>query len=128
MLPIFLVPVVVVMAHHLQHLNSLGAVDHSSLSLAEGVIHKVLQPRSVHGDDIGAFNELHVAHRQRVVVQTAHLAGVQPLHYNAIYVLRHGTGQQIDRIGGGHHRQPGFRLTLLALFAAAAGGQQKGGG
>ena len=129
MISVFRVPVVVVVAYRLQQLHALGAVDHGSLGLGQSVTHKLLQPHAVHGDHVGTFNELHVTHGQGVVVQAAYLAGVQTLYHHAVHVLRHGTGQQIDRIGGGHHRQPRlFLLALLPPVCTAAGGQQEGQG
>ena len=110
--------------------HPLRAVDDRRAGGGQGVIHKVLQPGAVHGDDIRTLDLFHVVHRQGIVVEAAHRAGVQPLHGDALHALGNGPGEEIDRIGGGQDGQPlllgGARGGLGAAGKQEQDGQEHG--
>ena len=120
---IVLLVLVVVMGQVLQQLNALRAVDDPGVRGGQSVLQKFLQTRAVDGDDVRPLQLLHVLHGQGVVVETAGAAGIQPLHYYAVYPSRDSGGKQVNRVGGAHHGQPG----LLPGRGTGGQGQQQGG-
>ena len=117
---VVVLPLVVVLPV-LQQLHPLGTVDHRRVGGGQGVLHEFLQLSAVHGDHICPLDLLHIVHRQRIVVQAAHLTGAQPLHRHAVHILRKGAGKEIDGVGGGQHGQP-----RLLLFPSAPSGRRTG--
>ena len=118
-----LVPLVVVVGPVFQQLHPHRAVDNRRTGALQGVLQKFLQPRAVDGDHVRPFQLLHVLHGQGVVVEAAGAPGVQPLHLHSLHPLGHGGGEQINGVGGTHHRQPG----LLRRDRAAGERQEQRG-
>ena len=123
---IILLPVLVDMALALQQIDSLGAVDDRGAGGGQGVLHKFLHAGPVQGHHVGPLKLLHVPHGEGVVVEAGHRPRLQPEDGDALHPLRHRPGGQVDRIGGGQHRQAG----LLPVRSAGPGGgaarQQQG--
>ena len=113
---------VVVVGEVLQQLYPLRTVDGQRIRGGQGILQKLLQPRAVHHDHVCPVQKLHIVDGQSIVMQTAGLSGVQPLHRHTIHPFGDCGGKQIDRVGGGHDAKP--LLFPGGRSRSAAAGQQ----